>query len=249
MPALGAKWIRYGNEKRKLPVPSSATESHAPPSLVLTVAPSWLLVENSRSRVAPGAAYTSRLAGTPPPICTVTVMVCGASTALRSLTVTMPVTVPAGSVEVFKANCSGVQVPDRDAHARGAPTEPAIQETEEVRLRLSEPSAALYASTVCALPLAPCAMETGPTVDDTRRNRGTAPRPAAPRKPAKASAAASFVRPTREHPSYTPRCNRPPKSPGTRPLRLHRTIATGGIGQPKGIRRWSQRRRSQRGWR
>src|ERR1035438_5100167 len=157
-------------------------------------------------------------------------MVCGASTALGSLTVTIPVTVPAGSAEVFKASCSGVQVPDRDAHARWAPTEPAIQATDEVRLRLSEPSAALYASTVCALPLAPWAMETGPTVDDTRRNRGAALRPAAPRKPATASAAAHlFTRPTREHPSYTPRCNRPPESPGTRSLRLRRTIAVGGI--------------------
>src|ERR1019366_6222113 len=98
-----------------------------------------------------------------------------------------------GSAEVFRANCSGVQIPDRDAHARWAPTEPAIQETDEVRLRLSEPSAALYASTAGARPLDPWAMETGPTGDDTRRNRGTAPRPAAPRKPAKARAAASFV--------------------------------------------------------
>jgi hypothetical protein len=84
MAAVGAKWIRYGNEKRKLPVPSSATVSHAPPSLVLTVAPSWLLVEKSRSRVPPGATETLKLAGTAPPICTVTVMVCGASTALGS---------------------------------------------------------------------------------------------------------------------------------------------------------------------
>ena len=98
-------------------------------------------------------------------------MVCGASTALGSLTVTMPVTVPAGSAEVFKAGCSGVQMPDRDAHARWAPTEPAIQEADEVRLRLSEPSAALYASTAGALPLAPWAIEIGPTVDDTRRKR------------------------------------------------------------------------------
>jgi hypothetical protein len=117
-------------------------------------------------------------------------MVCGASTALGSLTVTMPVTVPAGSAEVFKAGCSGVQMPDRDAHARWAPTEPAIQEADEVRLRLSEPSAALYASTAGALPLAPCAMETGPTVDNTRRKRGAALRPAAERKPATARAAA-----------------------------------------------------------
>src|ERR1035437_9911270 len=144
-------------------------------------------------------------------------MVWGASTALGSLTVTMPVAVPAGSAEVFKANWSGVQRPLRplcDEQARCAPAgEGTIQGTdEEGVLRLSVPSAALYASTVYALPLAPCAMETGPTVDDTSRNRGAALRPAAQRKPATASAAAPlWIRPTQELPSYTPKCNRQPE--------------------------------------
>src|ERR1019366_154802 len=49
----GGAW----NPGGKLPVPSSASESHSPPSLVLTVALSWLLlVEKLRSRVPPGAA-------------------------------------------------------------------------------------------------------------------------------------------------------------------------------------------------
>src|SRR5664280_816961 len=137
-------------------------------------------------------------------------MVWGASTmALGSLTVTMPVTVPAGRAEVFRENWSGVQRPGCDEQARCAPTVPEIQVTDGVSFRLSEPSAALYASTVCTPPLAPWAMETGPTVDDTRRNRGAALRPAAQRKPAAASAAAPLrIRPTRGLPSYTPRCNR-----------------------------------------
>src|SRR5450759_3294153 len=137
------------------------------------------------------------------------------------ITVTMPVTGgPAGRAEVCKANWSGVQRPLRplcDEQARCAPTEPEIQVTPEgtERLRLSEPSATLYASTVCvcnALPLVPWAMETGPTVDDTSRNRGAALRPARHRTPATASAAAPFrLRPTRELPSYKPICNRRPE--------------------------------------
>ena len=96
----------------------------------------------------------------------------------------------------------------------------------------SEPSASLYASTVCvcsALPLTPCAMETGPTVDDTRRNRGAALRPAAQKKAAAKNRGAVMIRPTREPPSYTPRCSRPPESPGIPPLRPRRTSATDGI--------------------
>jgi hypothetical protein len=48
------------------------------------------------------------------------------------ITVTMPVAVPAGRAEVFKANWSGVQRPLRplcDEQARSAPTEPEIQVT------------------------------------------------------------------------------------------------------------------------
>src|ERR1035437_3049703 len=143
-------------------------------------------------------------------------MVWGASTALGSLTVTMPVAVRAGRGEVFKANWSGVQIETPGGcggeQARCAPFEASMQETDEERLRFSEPSASLYASTVCALPLAPWAMDTGPTVDDTSRHRGAALRPAAQRKPATASAAAPlWIRPTQELPSYTPKCNRQPE--------------------------------------
>src|SRR6476646_4297241 len=129
----------------------------------------------------------SRLDGTAPPICTVTVIVCGASVALGSVTDTMPVEIPAGRLEVFKTNCSGVQTPGRDEQLRCAPTEPPIQETEDASFRASAPSASLYASTVwvCSgLPLTPCAIETGPIVDDTRRNRGAALRPATKKKAA-----------------------------------------------------------------
>src|ERR1035437_9076974 len=116
-------------------------------------------------------------------------MVWGASTALGSLTVTMPVAVPAGRAEVFKANWSGVQRPLRplcDEQARCAPAgEGTIQGTdEEGVLRLSVPSAALYPSAVWARPWAPGTMEPGRAVDDSRRKRGAALRPAAQRNPA-----------------------------------------------------------------
>src|SRR5664280_1115281 len=154
------------------------------------------------------------LVGTALPICTVTVMVCGASTALASLTVTMPVTDPAGRAEVFRVNWSGMQLPGCDEQARCAPTVPAIHGTDEVSFRLSAPSATLYASTVCvckAPPLAPWAMETGPTVDETSRNRGAAPRPAAKKKPAATSTAVRlWVKPTQGLPFYKPKCNRRP---------------------------------------
>ena len=126
-----------GYEKRKLPVPSSASESHGPPSLV-----------SDRSRRAgcwwrsPDRGWCREPHRRPgwrvraPPICTVTVMVWGASTALGSLTVTMPVAIPAGRPEVFKANWSGVQTPGRDEQARWAPTEAPIQETDDARLQI-----------------------------------------------------------------------------------------------------------------
>ena len=95
---------------------------------------------------------------------------------------------------------AGCKLPDAMSSCAARPPSQTIQGTDEASFRLSEPSASLYASTVCvcdAPPLAPCAMETGPTVDDTRRNRGAACKPAAHRKPAAASAAAPFrIRPT-----------------------------------------------------
>ncbi len=145
------------------------------PPLVRALVVSGLLVEKVMPRVDPAATYTSTLAGTPPPICTVTVMVCGASTALGSLTVTIPVEIPAASPEVLSAKVSGKQVPLRVVQARCVPMLAPIQVTEEVAARFSDPSPMLYASTVCALPLAPCAIETGPTVLAESRSFGEQP--------------------------------------------------------------------------
>src|ERR1035437_6574829 len=116
----------------------------------------------------------------------------GASTALGSLTVTMPVTVPAGRAEVFRENWSGVQRPGCDEQARCAPTVPEIHVTDEVSFRLSEPSAALYASTVCTPAVAAWGREAGPTVDGPRGNRGGARRAAAQKKAAAPNNAARF---------------------------------------------------------
>ena len=174
----------------------------------------------------------SRLYGTAPPICTVTVIVCGASTALGRTPLRCPSKFPRAAPEVFNANCSGVQTPGRDdagalcAHRGRHPgnrrSQLQIQRTIGIVIRFDS-------LRLSGLPFAPCAMETGPTVDDTRRNRGAAFRPAAKKKAAVKTAAPFWTRPTREPPSYTPRCSRPPESTGIPPLRSRRTSATDGI--------------------
>src|SRR5205085_11060839 len=69
-----------------------------------------------------GGRNRSRVAGTPLPICTVTVMVWGASMALGSFTVTMPVYLPRASDAVFRAIFTGTQVVRVRVQRRGGAT-------------------------------------------------------------------------------------------------------------------------------
>src|SRR6185369_13798649 len=113
---------------------------------------------------------------------------------------------------------------------RCAPTLAPIHVAEDVRVRLSEPSPRLYASTVCVVPFAPCAIETGPTVDAESRNLGDAARRPGKRKTAVRNR--RLVRPTREHPFYKPRYSPLPGSPETPPPPQRRTSSTGGTAPP-----------------
>jgi hypothetical protein len=110
------------------------------------------------------------------PTRTVTVIVCGASTAFASLTVTIPVYTPALNPEVFRVNCSGRQLATELvlAQARAAPTAVVIQETEDDRVSDNEPSLALYASTTWLGELFPAPTGIGPTVLELRRSIGAA---------------------------------------------------------------------------
>src|SRR5579872_6741059 len=98
--------MMYGYTNVKLPKPLSERLNHG----ALLFAYVALLVGMEYVAVPLGGTYRVRLGGTLPPIATVTVMVCGASTAFGSLTVTMPVAVPAGSELVFNDRLMGRQV-------------------------------------------------------------------------------------------------------------------------------------------
>jgi hypothetical protein len=111
-------------------------------------------------------------------VCTVTVIVCGASTAPGAETVMMPV-YPAGdaaSDAVFSANVSGMQLAaaEVDAHARAAPTVGVIHAADELSESDSVPSPALYASTTCVTPFVPGVIEMGPKAAVTTRKTGVA---------------------------------------------------------------------------
>jgi len=117
--------------------------------------------------------------GTAPPISTVTVIVCGASTVLGAVTVTMPVyaVADAASDAVLSPKINGTH--DVAAlvvvQARGVPTLGVIHGTDELTESKSVPAPALYASTVWLIPLAPGMIDTGPTVALTRRSMGSDP--------------------------------------------------------------------------
>ena len=108
-----------------------------------------------------------------PPTDTVTVMVCGASIAFGSVTVTMPVKVPDASVVVENAMFTGVQVDEpKIAHGCTAPIVGTIHGTEEDALSAKDPVPAFVASIVCAEALAPVATVIGPTAADESRSLG-----------------------------------------------------------------------------
>ena len=143
-------------------------------------------------------------------------MVCGASSAFGSRTVTIPLRNPAGSAAVFNDSCSGIQVAaSRVAvQPRDGPAAAVIQLTEDDSVSDNEPSPLLYASTVRVPADVFRATATGPTVELTRRSTG-APYNELAEKIARENRKRGSLRPTRGHPSYTPRCNPRPGSRGT----------------------------------
>src|ERR1700693_1247089 len=92
--------------------------------------------------------------GTAPPTITVTVTDCGASRALGSLMVTVPVYVPAASDAVSNAIAIGMQGPLSE-HVGGFLTVEPSQGTDDEVVRLSVPSPIFPASTVCVAPFDP----------------------------------------------------------------------------------------------
>jgi hypothetical protein len=131
---------------------------------LLTVVESVLPVVKVVDADPPGGKYKSIESGTALPIWTVTVMVWGASTALGSDTVTVPVYSPRARDEVLNAILTKLV----------AVTDAAIQETfapaESERL----PSPALVAATSCWGPFCPVATNTGPTAAVESRSFGAA---------------------------------------------------------------------------
>ena len=168
------------------------------------------------------------LEGTAPPIATVTVMVCGASTVLASpVTVRIAVCMPAPSDAVFNATLMGMHGTATwlvVVQGRAAPTAATAHGADEATVRDSAPSPALYASTTCAGPPDPTAMLAGPTAVFTRRNMGAALANGVRLRARQLDARKrKTLRPTREHPSCMPRYTPPPGSPGTRRPRRLRT--------------------------
>src|SRR5258707_14191056 len=100
-------------------------------------------------------------------------MVCGASTAFGSLTVTTPVYFPLARVAVVNAICTPTQVPCSVQEC--APVMlAASQDTLAVAVRLRFPSPKFAASTLCVAPFWPGTTKIGPTVAVARRRRGAA---------------------------------------------------------------------------
>src|SRR5580698_6920581 len=104
--------------------------------------------------VPPGATYKLSEFGTPPPICTVTEMVCGASIAPGDETVTRPVKIPCASALVVKPITTEFPEIDGLSHA-----------TLALALKDNDPVPMLLAVTVAVEPYWPTAMSMGPKVD------------------------------------------------------------------------------------
>src|SRR5690242_7510930 len=115
-------------------------ESQLPPSCVVARAVMKLDVATGMSRDEPGAAYVST-----GPMRTITGMVCGASTAFGSVTVTMPLETPCGRPVVLIVNWMVWQVLAAVVvvQFREAPSVAITQGTEEVREGARAPSPAL----------------------------------------------------------------------------------------------------------
>src|SRR3954454_9715583 len=171
MPAVGSKRITLGKSKRKLPkaVPITFSQSTAGVGVPNTA----LEVLNSTSREPPAATSTLTV-----PIRTVTVTVCGASTAFGSDTVRIPVLRPVGKPVVLTVTSIAEQVLPTAVsivrQGRDAPSFAVIHDAEEETVRLSKPSPALNASRLCALVPPAVANASGPIVVLLKRSIGAA---------------------------------------------------------------------------
>ena len=106
---------------------------------------------------------------------TVTAIVCGASVALASETVTKPVYDPFASEAVLNAMLTIEQLcPGKAEQVVPAPIVGLIQGTEELAVRLKLPVPALVVAMVAVGPLEPTAIDTGPTVVSASRSLGCA---------------------------------------------------------------------------
>src|SRR5450755_3095406 len=119
-----------------------------------TVFVTGVAVMKSREADPPGGRKNSILSGTVPPTITVTITNCGASTALGSVMVTVPVYVPAASEPVWSAIETGMQLPLKEQECF-APMLGTSHGTDEDVCRLSEPSPRFPASTVWVSPFDP----------------------------------------------------------------------------------------------
>src|SRR5271157_3326575 len=212
----------------KLPPPGVVMLNQLFPSWVVACARKPPLVGVGTSTLPLGGTYAVMVEGTEPPMAAITAMVCGASTVLASpVTVRMAVCGPAVSDAVFSATLMGMHGAATWLVVVQGPAGPTVgtaHGADEVTVRGSAPSPALYASTTRVGPFDPTAMLAGPMVVPTSRNMGAALANGArlratqldPRK-------RKTLRPTREHPSCMPRYTPPPGRPGTRQSRRLRT--------------------------
>jgi len=111
----------------------------------------------------PGGRYKFSEFGTPPPICTVTEMVCGASIAPGDDTVTSPVKIPCASELVVRPITT--EFPEIDGFSH---------DTLALALNDNDPVPVLVAITVAVDPFWPTAISRGPMVDVERCNCGVA---------------------------------------------------------------------------
>jgi hypothetical protein len=111
----------------------------------------------------PAVKYKSMESGTEIPICTVTVRVCGASTAVGADTTTVPVS--RVSEDVFRAICTELPTIEGFSHET-------LAEAESVKV----PSPALAAVAIWVGPFWPAALNSGPTAafDNLRMGAATA---------------------------------------------------------------------------
>src|SRR5437763_5443104 len=130
---------------------------------------------------------------------------------------------------------------------REAPSVAEIHEAEVENVKASDPSPALYASTVWVLVTPAVAMASGPTVLLLRRRTGAACREEREKNKTPRGRPVNF-RPTPTRLSYKPRCSPLPESREKPPLPTRRTSSSGDTGLPREIGRSFPHRRLRTGW-